>query len=75
MPIYMNPIFRQQPSVYVISDSELKRYKEHQLKQEIFTLERMIQQHCDQISQLNDTITILKKDLPNTETSSTECDT
>lgn len=75
MPIYMNPIFRQQPSVYVISDSELKRYKEHQLKQEISTLERMIQQHCDQISQLNDTITILKKDLPNTETSSTECDT
>ena len=74
MPIFMTPYFRAQPSVYLVSDAELKRYKVQQMRDELATLESMVQKHCEAISQLNQTISILKKDLPNTETSSPKCD-
>lgn len=48
------------PSVYVISDSELKAYKERQRQREILALEELIDGHKSSIAQLEKTIGILK---------------
>ena len=59
------PSFR--PSVYVISDSEMRRYKEKQARQEIAELERLIDGHETSIERLKDTIKLLKEDFPQLE--------
>tara|TARA_B100001057_G_scaffold329345_1_gene329736 strand:+ start:1272 stop:1514 length:243 start_codon:yes stop_codon:yes gene_type:complete len=64
----MNPfdpwITRRQPSVYVISDSELKDYKQKQAAREIAELYRLIDSHQRSIEGLEASIAMLKKEYP-----------
>ena len=59
--------FNRRPSVYVISDSELAKYKERQLLAEIAQLETLIDGHMSSIAQLEKTISRLKDELPEIE--------
>ena len=54
-------------SVYVISDSELARYKQEQTKAEIAELERLIDGHKSSIERLETTVNKLKESLQITE--------
>ena len=49
------PLFGR-PSVYVISDSELAKYKQEQTKAEILELERLIDGHKTSIERLETTV-------------------
>ena len=49
------------PSVYVISDSELKAYKKRQLEREILSLKQLVDGHKQSIEQLEVTIAALEK--------------
>jgi len=60
------------PVLAVISAAQLKEWKADQTKREIQTLEELVEGHRLSISQLQSTIAILKKDLPDIETSSDE---
>tara|TARA_B100000214_G_C23926842_1_gene608777 strand:+ start:598 stop:840 length:243 start_codon:yes stop_codon:yes gene_type:complete len=57
-------ITRRQPSVYVISDSELKEYKQKQAEREIAELNRLIEGHHRSIEGLEASIAMLKKEYP-----------
>jgi hypothetical protein len=50
------------PSVYVISDAELKAYKLQQREREILALEELIDGHKTSITHLEKTIALLKDD-------------
>lgn len=50
-------------SVYVISDSELARYKQKQTELEIQELERLIDGHKSSIERLETTVTALKESI------------
>ena len=54
-------------SVYVISDSELAKYKQEQTKAEITELERLIDGHKSSIERLETTVSKLKESLPEAE--------
>ena len=54
-------------SIYVISDSELARYKQEQTKAEIAELERLIDGHKSSIERLETTVNKLKESLQITE--------
>ena len=54
-------------SVYVISDSELARYKQEQTKAEILELERLIDGHKSSIERLETTVNKLKESIQITE--------
>lgn len=51
-------------SVYVISDSELARYKQAQTEAEINELERLIDSHKSSIERLETTVNKLRESLP-----------
>ena len=57
------PMFGRR-SVYVISDSELAKYKEAQAQREIAELQRLVDGHKQSIERLESTIEKLKVDLP-----------
>ena len=57
------PMFGQR-SVYVISDSEMARYKQAQAEREIAELEKLVDSHKQSIERLESTIEKLKLDLP-----------
>ena len=57
------PIFRQQ-SVYVISDSELAKYKAQQAEAELLELDKLIDSHKQTIERLEATKAELQKELP-----------
>ena len=50
-------------SVYVISDSELERYKRQQTEAEILELERLIDSHKSSIERLETTVNKLRDSL------------
>ena len=54
-------------SVYVISDSEMKAYKQRQAEAEILELEKLIDGHKTSIERLEKTIELLRKELPEAE--------
>jgi len=54
-------------SVYVISDSEMARYKRAQTEAEILELNKLIDGHKTSIEHLEKTIELLQKDLPPAE--------
>jgi septal ring factor EnvC (AmiA/AmiB activator) len=54
----------RRPSVYVISDSEMKAYKHKQAAAEIIELKRLVDYHKTQASRLEDNISQLEKDYP-----------
>ena len=56
------PMFGQR-SVYVISDSELAKYKQEQTKAEIAELERLIDGHKSSIERLETTVNKLRDSL------------
>lgn len=51
-------------SVYVISDSQLAKYKAQQTQAEILELEKLIDGHKASIESLEKTISVLRKELP-----------
>ena len=57
------PMFGTRPSVYVISDSELAKYKQEQTKAEIAELERLIDGHKSSIERLETTVSRLKEQI------------
>ena len=70
----MNPfepwLTSRSPSVYVISDSEMKAYKQKQAVAEIVELHRLIDSHKSSIERLETHISQLEIELPKlTETS------
>ena len=70
----MNPfepwITSRSPSVYVISDSEMKVYKQKQAVAEIAELHRLVDSHKSSIERLETHISQLETELPKlTETS------
>ena len=54
----------RQPSVYVISDSEMKRFKEKNTRAEIAELERIVADREQSLVTLRATIEQLKSELP-----------
>ena len=52
------------PSVYVISDSEMKAYKQKQAEAEILELKKLIDSHKDSIERLETHIAALEKEYP-----------
>ena len=70
----MNPfepwITSRSPSVYVISDSDMKAYKQKQAVAEIAELHRLVDSHKSSIERLETHISQLETELPKlTETS------
>jgi len=70
----MNPfepwLTSRSPSVYVISDSEMKAYKQKQAVAEIAELHRLVDSHKSSIERLETHISQLETELPKlTETS------
>ena len=70
----MNPfepwLTSRSPSVYVISDSEMKAYKQKQAVAEIAELQRLVDGHKSSIERLETHISQLETELPKlTETS------
>ena len=70
----MNPfepwMTSRSPSVYVISDSEMKAYKQKQAVAEIAELHRLVDSHKSSIERLETHISQLETELPKlTETS------
>ena len=70
----MNPfepwLTSRSPSVYVISDSEMKAYKQKQAVAEIAELHRLVDSHKSSIERLETHISQLETELPQlTETS------
>jgi len=70
----MNPfepwLTSRSPSVYVISDSEMKAYKQKQAVAEIAELQRLVDGHKSSIERLETHIRQLETELPKlTETS------
>ena len=56
--------YSKQPSVYVISDSEMKSFKEKNTRAEIAELERIVEEREKSIVTLKATIKQLKNELP-----------
>ena len=69
MPLFSPFSLSVSPTVYVVSDSELKRLKEENTRLEILEIQKIIDSHQNTIDRLKQTIDILEKDLSNTETS------
>ena len=70
----MNPfepwLTSRSPSIYVISDSEMKAYKQKQAVAEIAELHRLVDSHKSSIERLETHISQLETELPKlTETS------
>lgn len=63
-PYYRFPSLLGNSSVYVISDSEMARYKRAQTEAEILELQRLIDGHKTSIENLEKTIELLRKELP-----------
>ena len=57
-------ITHRRPSVYVISDSEMKAYKQKQAAAEILELKRLVDYHSTQAERLQENIAALEKDYP-----------
>ena len=57
------PMFGRR-SVYVISDSEMAKYKQAQAQREIVELEKLVDGHKQSIERLESTIESLKAELP-----------
>ena len=55
--------YSKQPSVYVISDSEMKSFKEKNTRAEIAELERIVEEREKSIVTLKATIAQLKQEL------------
>lgn len=53
-------------SVYVISDKQLEKYKQDQLKSEIYELEKLIEGHKESIEKLESLVDGLRSELPKT---------
>ena len=66
-------VFGRGTNVVVVSDSELKAWKDKQTKREITMLEELVQGHYESIERLRSTIDTLKDQL--TETDSTKSST
>ena len=58
------PSWGNNTSVYVISDSQLAKYKAQQAQAEILELEKLIDGHKASIESLEKTISVLRKELP-----------
>ena len=69
MPLFSPFSLSVSPTVYVVSDSELKRFKEENTRREILEIQKLIDSHQNSIDRLKRTIDMLEKDLSNTETS------
>lgn len=69
MPLFSPFSLSVSPTVYVVSDSELKRLKEENTRREILEIQKLIDSHQNSIDRLKRTIDMLEKDLSNTETS------
>ena len=52
----------RQPSVYVISDSEMKAYKQKQAEAEVLELKRLIDHHKTQAERLEEEVLKLETD-------------
>ena len=57
-------ITHRRPSVYVISDSEMKAYKEKQATAEVLELRRLIDHHKTQAERLEAEVLKLEADYP-----------
>ena len=63
-PFDIYPVFPQKPSVYVISDSELARYKRKQAEAELLELDKLIDGHKQAIERLEETKQQIQADMP-----------
>ena len=54
----------KQPSVYVISDSEMKAYKERQAKAEVLELRKLVDYHQNQAKRLEENISLIEQEYP-----------
>ena len=57
-------ITHRQPSVYVISDSEMKAYKQRQAAAEVLELKRLVDYHTTQATRLQENIAELEEAYP-----------
>lgn len=60
-------VFGRGTNVVVVSDSELKAWKDKQTKREITMLEELVQGHYESIERLRSTIDTLKDQLTETD--------
>lgn len=58
------PWITHRPSVFVISDSEMAKYKAKQAEAEIAELERLIDSHKSSIERLQANVDQIRKDYP-----------
>ena len=58
------PWITHRPSVYVISDSEMAKYKAKQAEQEVAELNRLIESHKASIERLQANVEQIRKDYP-----------
>ena len=56
-----------EPSVYVVSDAELARYKRKQAEAEIHEIDKLIESHRSSIERLETTRKQLQADLPSAD--------
>jgi len=54
----------KRPSVYVISDSEMKAYKERQAKAEVLELRKLVDYHKTQSERLEENISLIEQEYP-----------
>lgn len=57
-------ITHRQPSVYVISDSEMKAYKQKQAAAEVLELQRLIDYHKTQALNLEEQVAKIEQEYP-----------
>ena len=57
------PNYRHKPSIYVVSDSEMKAYRERQLKAEVLELRKLVDYHKTQADRLEEEITRIETEL------------
>ena len=57
------PNYRHKPSVYVISDSEMKAYRERQQRAEVLELRKLVDYHKTQSERLEEEINRIEQEL------------
>ena len=58
------PLLQTQQSIFVLSDTEFRKYKQKQTESEIAELERLVDSHKSSIERLEKTIADLRNTLP-----------
>ena len=57
------PNYRYKPSIYVVSDSEMKAYRERQQRAEVLELRKLVDYHKTQAERLEEEATRIEQEL------------